>query len=168
MLGDGHLMKSVKELISNHRFTDRLHLLGAHPNAAELLADATILMMPSAYEGVALVSYEAMALGVPQIFANVGGQNELITPETGILIDNGAGEETRYAQACLDLLSDPTRIEQMAKAAKERIRKHFSAELAANEYAEIFERLAALSRKQANEMPHLKPPLMQPLCLSTV
>ena len=98
MVGDGHLMGSVKTTIMRHGSRHRLHLLGAHPNAAELVADATILMMPSAYEGVALVSYEAMALGVPQIFADVGGQSELITPETGILIDNGPGEETRYAR----------------------------------------------------------------------
>jgi hypothetical protein len=113
-------------------------------------------MMPSAYEGLALVSYEAMALGVPQIFADVGGQDELITPETGILIHNGLGEETRYAQACVDLLSDPSRMEQMAKAGRQRIAIHFSAEKAAKEYAGIFERFAALSRKLANEIPHLQ------------
>jgi glycosyltransferase involved in cell wall biosynthesis len=168
MVGDGHLMASVKELISEHRLSDRLHLFGAHPNAAELLADATILMMPSAYEGVALVSYEAMALGIPQIFANVGGQNELITRETGILIDNGFGEETRYAQACLGLLSDPGHMERMAKAAKERIRIHFTAERAVNEYAGIFEQFAALSRKSAGEIPHLKPPHIEPLHASNL
>jgi glycosyltransferase involved in cell wall biosynthesis len=168
MVGDGHLMGSVKTTIMKHGLTDRLHLLGAHPNAAELLADATILMMPSAYEGVALVSYEAMALGVPQVFADVGGQDELITPETGILIDNGLGEETRYAQACVDLLSDPSRMEQMAKAGERRIAMHFSAEKAAKEYAGIFERFAALSRKQANEIPHLKPPHIHPLHMTSV
>jgi glycosyltransferase involved in cell wall biosynthesis len=168
MVGDGHLMGSVKTTIMKHGLSDRLHLLGAHPNAAELLADATILMMPSAYEGVALVSYEAMALGVPQVFADVGGQDELITPETGILIDNGLGEETRYAQACVDLLSDPSRMEQMAKAGGRRIAMHFSAEKAAKEYAGIFERFAALSRKQANEIPHLKPPHIDPLHMTSV
>jgi glycosyltransferase involved in cell wall biosynthesis len=168
MVGDGHLMKSVKDLISKHRLSHHLHLLGAHPNAAELLADARILMMPSAYEGVALVSYEAMALGVPQVFANVGGQNELITSETGILIENGSGEETRYAQACLDLLSTPSRLEQMAESGKKRVRTHFSAETAVNDYAEIFERFVASSRKQANQMPHLDPPHIEPLYLSTV
>jgi len=168
MVGDGHLMGSVKTTIMKHGLSDRIHLLGAHPNAAELLADATILMMPSAYEGVALVSYEAMALGVPQIFADVGGQHELITLETGILIDNGLGEETRYAQACVDLLSDPSRMEQMAKAGRRRIAMHFSAEKAAKKYAGIFECFAALSRKQANEIPHLKPPHIAPLHMTRV
>jgi glycosyltransferase involved in cell wall biosynthesis len=110
-----------------------------------------------------LVSYEAMALGIPQIFANVGGQDELITPETGILIENGPGEETRYAQACLDLLSDPDRRASMTAAGKERIRSDFTAENAVKQYAEIFEELAAMSRKRASEIPHLEPPHVDPL-----
>ncbi len=163
MVGNGHLMGSIKALIRQHHLNDRIHVLGAHSNAAELLADATLLLMPSAYEGVAVVSYEAMALGIPQIFANVGGQDELITPETGILIENGPGEETRYALACLDLLSDPDRRASMAAAGKERIRSHFTAENAVRQYAEIFEELAAMSRRRAAEIPHLEPPHMDPL-----
>jgi glycosyltransferase involved in cell wall biosynthesis/GT2 family glycosyltransferase len=163
MVGDGHLFKSVQALVSEHRLAHRIHLLGAHPNALQLLADATILLMPSAYEGVALVSYEAMALGIPQIFANVGGQDELITPETGVLIENGPGEEARYAQACLDLLCDPHRRAYMADAGKERIRLYFTAENAVKQYAEIFEGLAAMSRKRASEIPHLEPPHLDPL-----
>jgi glycosyltransferase involved in cell wall biosynthesis len=163
MIGDGHLIPSVTTLISKLDLDKRIHLLGAHSNAVELMRDATLLMMPSAYEGLALVSYEAMALGIPQIFANVGGQDELITPETGILIDNGRGEETRYAEACLELLSDPERRARMAAAGKERIRNHFTAENAVKQYAEIFEQMAKLSQKRAAEIPHLRPPHVNPL-----
>jgi glycosyltransferase involved in cell wall biosynthesis len=163
MLGDGELMEPVKTLISQYDLHDRLHLLGANPNGAMLLAQATLLMMPSAYEGIALVSYEAMALGVPQIFAHVGGQDELITLETGILIENGRGEETRYAEACLALLADPGRRTRMAAAGKERIRSQFTAEKAVNQYAEIFEHYAAVSRRRLAEIPHLTPPHINPL-----
>jgi glycosyltransferase involved in cell wall biosynthesis/GT2 family glycosyltransferase len=163
MIGDGHLMPSVTRLICKLNLEKRIHLLGAHSNAVELMRDATLLMMPSAYEGLALVSYEAMALGIPQIFANVGGQDELITPETGILIDNGRGEETRYAKACLELLADPDRRARMAAAGKERIKNHFTAENAVKQYAEIFEQMAELSRKRAAEIPHLRPPHINPL-----
>ena len=163
MVGDGHLFDSVKALISGSGLAGRIHLLGAHPNALELLADASILLMPSAYEGVALVSYEAMALGVPQIFADVGGQSELITPEIGILIQNGSGEESRYARACLDLLSDPDRRARMAVAGRKRIKSQFSAENAVKQYADIFEQSAAVSRKRASEIIHLRPPHMSPL-----
>jgi glycosyltransferase involved in cell wall biosynthesis len=163
MVGDGYLMPSVTALVTKHKVNQRVHLLGAHSNAMELLRDATLLMMPSAYEGLALISYEAMALGIPQIFANVGGQSELITPETGILINNGRDEETRYAKTCLELLSDPERRARMAAAGKERIRNHFTAENAVKQYSEIFEQLAEVSRKRAAEIPHLRPPHINPL-----
>jgi glycosyltransferase involved in cell wall biosynthesis len=163
MIGDGELRPAMETLISKWRLNGRVHLLGAHSNAVELLADATLLLMPSAYEGLALVSYEAMALGIPQIFANVNGQPELITPQTGILIDNGPGEETRYARACLELLSDPERRARMAMAGKERIKTHFTAENAVKQYAGIFGELAELSRKRASEIPHLRPPHINPL-----
>lgn len=163
MMGDGELKESVQNLIFHYKLGGSIHLLGTHPNAVDLMADATLLMMPSAYEGLALVSYEAMALGVPQIFANVNGQSELITPETGILIDNGPGEEARYAHACLELLSDTARRARMAAAGKQRIRSYFSAENAVREYSQIFEELAELSRKRGSEIPSLRPPHIDPL-----
>jgi glycosyltransferase involved in cell wall biosynthesis/GT2 family glycosyltransferase len=163
MIGDGYLRPAISALIAELQLDSRIHLLGAHANAVEFMRDATVLMMPSAYEGLALVSYEAMALGIPQIFANVNGQAELITPETGILIDNGPGEETRYAKACLELLSDPDRRARMAAAGKERIRNNFTAENAVKQYAEIFEQMAEISRKRAAEIPHLRPPHINPL-----
>ena len=163
MIGDGESRPAVEHLIAEAGLNKRIHLLGAHTNAIDFLTDSTVLMMPSAYEGLALVSYEAMSLGIPQIFANVNGQSELITPETGILIDNGPGEETRYARACLELLSNPDRRERMARTGKERIRSHFTAENAVKQYAEIFEEMAELSRKRASEIPHLRPPHINPL-----
>ena len=163
MIGDGESRPAVEHLFGGAGLDKRIHLLGAHTNAIDLLADSTVLMMPSAFEGLALVSYEAMSLGIPQIFANVNGQSELITADTGILIDNGPGEDTRYAQACLELLSDPERRARMATAGKERIKTYFTAENAVKQYAEIFEELSELSRKRASEIPHLRPPHINPL-----
>jgi hypothetical protein len=51
----------------------------------------------------------------------------------------------------------------MAVAGKERIRSHFTAESAVKQYAEIFEALADFSRKKAAEIPHLRPPHINPL-----
>jgi hypothetical protein len=51
----------------------------------------------------------------------------------------------------------------MARTGEERIRSHFTAENAVKQYAEIFEEMAELSRKQASEIPHLKPPHINPL-----
>jgi glycosyltransferase involved in cell wall biosynthesis len=162
MVGDGPLLDKVAKLVEHHQLRDRIHLLGAYPNAIEFLADAAILMMPSDYEGLALVSYEAMGLGIPQIFADVGGQGELITPETGILITNGDDEEDRYARACLDLLNDRGRRIRMGAAAKERVQRYFSASEAVGQYAKIFQRFSAIGRLHAEKAKFLEPPLIDP------
>lgn len=163
VVGDGEMKGELESLIRQRRLQERIHLLGARSDALDLIADATLLMMPSAYEGLAFVSYEAMALGIPQIFANVNGQSELITPETGILINNGPGEESRYARACLDLLADSARRARMATAGKERIRAGFTVEKAVKQYSQLLEELADLSRRRSAEIPHLRPPHIDPL-----
>jgi glycosyltransferase involved in cell wall biosynthesis/GT2 family glycosyltransferase len=163
IVGDGERRNAVADLVSRHSLGKRVHMLGAHANAVDLLAGATLVMLPSAYEGLALVSYEAMALGIPQIFANVNGQSELITPETGILIDNGLGEEDRYAKACLELLRDRERRIRIAAAGRDRIKSHFTAENAVKQYAQIFEDLTELSRKRESTKPYLTPPHIDPL-----
>jgi len=163
MVGDGEMRGYLEGEIIKLGLRERFHLLGFHLDSYHLMVDSTLLMITSAYEGLALVSYEAMALGIPQISADVGGQSELIKPETGILVKNGRGEVGRYARACLELLSDPERRARMAAAGKDRIKNYFSAENAVKQYAEIFEQMAQLSRKRAAEIPHLRPPHINPL-----
>jgi glycosyltransferase involved in cell wall biosynthesis len=164
MIGDGEKRGAVEDLVSAYSLAKRVHLLGARTNAVNLIAGSTVLMMPSAYEGLALVSYEAMALGVPQIFANVNGQSELITPESGVLVENGRGEEDRYARSCLELLRDPERRRRIAAAGKERLTSQFTADKAVKRYENIFEELTELSRKRASATPqYLTPPHIDPL-----
>lgn len=163
MVGNGEMEGYIEAEVIKLGMRERFHLLGFHLDRHKLIFDSTLLMITSAYEGVALVSFEAMAVGTPQISADVGGQSELITPETGILVKNGRGEVARYARACLELLSDPERRARMAAAGKERIKNHFTAENAVKQYAEIFEQMVQLSRKRAAEIPHLRPPHINPL-----
>ncbi|MGE5307338.1 MAG: glycosyltransferase, partial [Alphaproteobacteria bacterium] len=163
MVGNGEMRDYVEASVRRLGLSGRFHLLGFRLERYALIFDSTLLMITSAYEGLALVSFEAMAVGTPQISADVGGQRELITPETGILVKNGRGEVGRYAGACLELLADPERRARMAAAGKERIKNHFTAENAVKQYAEIFEQMAELSRKRATEIPHLRPPHINPL-----
>jgi hypothetical protein len=51
----------------------------------------------------------------------------------------------------------------MARAGKEKVKSHFTAQNAVKEYAEIFEKMAELSRKRVSEIPHLRPPHINPL-----
>lgn len=54
----------------------------------EYYAASDVLVLPSVNEGIALVIYEAMAAGVLVIATDVGGQKEVVTKETGVLLPN--------------------------------------------------------------------------------
>ena len=163
LVGDGERREQLEAMISKFGLAERVHLLGFQTDPLDLLADSTLLMIPSAFEGLALVSYEAMALGVPQISADVGGQKELITDATGILIKNGPLEVRRYAEACIQLLSDSGRRSQIAERGRQRISSQFTTERSSSQYGRIFEECAELSRKRILETAFLKPPHINPL-----
>ena len=163
MAGDGEMRRKTQALIAKLGVNKRIHMLGFQLNRHRLLSDSAILMIPSRYEGLALVSFEAMAVGTPQISADVGGQSEVITAEIGILIKNGIGEIARYASACIELLYDPERRERMSRASRSRYTKQYSTEHCVNAYSLIFQDLAELSRHRALKIPSLRPPHINPL-----
>jgi glycosyltransferase involved in cell wall biosynthesis len=74
---------------------------------------------------------EAMACGTPVIAINRGSMPELITPETGVLV-----ESTEAAMAALDEIG---RIDR--SACRARIDAHFSVEAMADKYIALYERV---------------------------
>jgi len=163
MAGDGEMRGKTEALIAKLGLNNRVHLLGFQRNGLYLIKDSAVLMITSRHEGLALVSFEAMAMGTPQISADVGSQSELVTPDIGILIKNGIGEVYRYTNACIELLEDRDRRESMAAACKLKYTDQYSAQNCANQYGRIFEELAELSRRRADENPCLQPPHINPL-----
>jgi len=121
---------------------DRLVLAGEVPHGAPVLRDSDLLLMPSAHEGLAFVSYEAMAMRVPQIFTDVNAQSELVTPETGVLVpaDEPAVVE-EGTRAVVALLRDPVRREAMGRAARDRVREHFGVARMVEGYEALYRRL---------------------------
>lgn len=73
---------------------------------AELLEKATVLALPSLYEGQPMSVLEAMAYAVPCVTTNVGGLPDIVRDgETGLLVPVGDAE--RLANVLLDLLHHP-------------------------------------------------------------
>ena len=81
MGGDGPLMKKVKEKIDSN-----FKLLGMVTNNDEFYAFSDITINCSSLEGLALTSYESVAMSVPVISTDVGGQTELIDESVGGIV----------------------------------------------------------------------------------
>ena len=76
--GDGYLMQKVRNKVD-----DNFKLLGMIKETDEVYAFSDITINCSSLEGLALTSYESLAMSVPVISTDVGGQTELIDDTVG-------------------------------------------------------------------------------------
>ncbi|MBW4695443.1 MAG: glycosyltransferase [Lyngbya sp. HA4199-MV5] len=155
VIGDGELLPDLTAKISHLKLEPYVHLL---PPAApaEMLAfysAADILLLPSAYEGVSLSIYEAMAMQLPVVASEVGGQAELVTPGTGFLVAKGKGDEQEvqaYLQVLLPLIQSQSLRQQVGDHARQRIVESFSLARMADQMEAIFEEAIALCQTKPN------------------
>jgi glycosyltransferase involved in cell wall biosynthesis len=139
LAGDGPdrhaLMRLAKSL-----GLQRAMFLDWRTDAANILADIDLLVVPSRWEGFGLVTLEAMAMGKPVVASRVSALPEIVVPgETGLLLTPGSVEE--LADAIMKILSDPKHAAHMGCAGKERVRKEFPVERMARRTAELYRSL---------------------------
>jgi len=146
--GDGEARRFLEIFIRRHRLGQHVRLLGAVSNERmrELMAAADIFFLPSQWEGIALTLFEAMAMGVVPVAADVGGQRELVRPECGFLIPQGENEVQEYVSALKQLLESPELRVSMGQAGRRRIVEHFPIDRMAERMVELLNRAQELSR----------------------
>jgi glycosyltransferase involved in cell wall biosynthesis len=148
--GDGEYRAWVEAFIEHYGLKPQIRMLGALANeqVRELLAITTVLFLPSENEGISLAIYEAMAMGVVPLSADVGGQRELVTPETGVLVQRGPQEQDAYQKALVQLLADPQHLAAMGAAARQRVIDHFSLQAMGERIDHLLRQ--ALARRRAS------------------
>jgi N-acetyl-alpha-D-glucosaminyl L-malate synthase BshA len=127
MIGDGPDRARVEWLAERHGLTERVHCIGKHPDIAEFLSIADLLLLPSEMEAFGLAALEAMACEVPVIASRTGGVPEVVEDGvTGFLFP--CGDIEAMAHAALRLLQDDARRREMGRRARERALALFSSE----------------------------------------
>ena len=145
LIGDGPDRSTAEYLARKLNVRDRIHFLGKQDNVNELLPLADLMLMPSEMESFGLAALEAMACRVPAIATRVGGVPELIDDgANGILCD--IGDVDAMAEAAIDLLSDPERLDAMSAAARKTAQDHFCASGIITKYEQYYEEILAASR----------------------
>jgi glycosyltransferase involved in cell wall biosynthesis len=147
--GGGEDMPWLRLFVARHRLHTHIRLLGPVPNARvrELLAAADVFFLPSAREGISLAIYEALAMGVAPLAADVGGQRELVTPECGILVPPEGDQAAAYTDALRRLLLDPELRREMGRAGRTRVEAHFALPAMVERTIELLDHAAALVRE---------------------
>ena len=68
------------------KIAENIVFLGNYKNTQEIYAISDLTINCSIKEGVALTSYESLAMGVPVVSSDVGGQKELIDSSVGKIV----------------------------------------------------------------------------------
>lgn len=148
VVGGGEDEPTLRAAIRRHRLAPQVRTLGEQPRerVRALMRAADLLLLPSAYEGIALTLFEAMATGVVPVASAAGGQHELVTPACGVLVPLDAPDEpAAYAAALHALIADPARRAAMARAGRERVAAEFDATRLAGRMQALLDRAAALA-----------------------
>ena len=91
----------------------------------------------SVSEGISLTILEGMAASLPVVATRVGGTPEVVDETCGILVP--ARDAAALAAAIEQLASDPGRREQLGRAGRSRVARHFTMDRMVGDYARVYE-----------------------------
>jgi glycosyltransferase involved in cell wall biosynthesis len=125
LAGEGAERPRIAQIVAERGLGDRVHLLGAVPNVADVLAATDIFVLPSRVEGLPLALLEAMLVGRPAIATAVGGVPEAIeSGVNGVLVP--AGDEAALADAIATLAASADLRDRLGAAARQTIEQGFT------------------------------------------
>jgi glycosyltransferase involved in cell wall biosynthesis len=123
---------------------DAVRFTGSVPEAEliELLQRASVVAIPSLYEGFSLPAVEAMACATPLVTTDAGALPEVVGTKAGLRVR--AGDVDELTAALKLVLDSPALAEQLGRAGRRRVLDTFTwrstAQRTADWYAETLER----------------------------
>ncbi len=149
--GDGPLLPDIKRIARDQGLDPYVRFLGKTDKPDELYAISDMTLNCSIKEGLALTAYESLAMGVPVVSCDVGGQKELINKDTGVIVPCLQNEEDIFdfnyqeedIQNYVDgILKISSHLDQYKKACRKRILDGFTidnmAENMQKEFGQLF------------------------------
>jgi glycosyltransferase involved in cell wall biosynthesis len=124
LVGDGEDRAAVEELVTALGLDGRVEFSGFRPEPAPDLRAADVVVIPSRYDGMALVLLEAMACGAAIVATRVPGTSAL--GEAGQLVP--VEDPRSLAEAVDALLADPQRRQRLGAAARAQVAENYSLE----------------------------------------
>lgn len=86
IVGDGSMLKELKGKVNEYGLSANVKFLPSTNNTPAMYRMSDCTINCSIKEGLALTAYESLAMGVPVISADVGGQRELVSNDVGRLV----------------------------------------------------------------------------------
>jgi sugar transferase (PEP-CTERM/EpsH1 system associated) len=137
IVGDGPLRAQIEAILAVGDALQHAWLPGARADVAEVLRAFDLFTLPSRAEGISNTILEAMATGLPVVATDVGGNPELVTADTGILIP--ADDVDALANAIIHYASNPERAIAHGRAGRQRVEEQFSIDAMVARYCALYE-----------------------------
>ncbi len=137
LVGDGQERSSLEKLCSELNLNSQVTFLGERCDVPELLKQAGLFVSSSSTEGISLTLLEALAVGLPIITTDVGGNPEIIEQDvTGYLVPSGNPQQ--LAEAICSHLERPETWDTMANAGRASVEKKFHINRMIKDYEDLY------------------------------
>jgi glycogen(starch) synthase len=143
--GDGPERHNLEQLVIELGLEQVVDFIGwvAPEQVPALMNTATIVIMPSRWEGLPLVALEAALMARPLVVTPVEGLPEVVIhQQTGLLVEKENSEA--LAEAIGFLLNRPEVAATLGQAARRHVQEIFSFEHCVSAYEAVYRRLAAV------------------------
>ncbi len=140
--GDGQDRPRLLELASELSLSAHVDFPGwVHPDRVQaLIGRCSLMIVPSRFDPFGLVAAEAGAASRACVASDVNGLAEIVEDEvTGRLVP--PEDPAAIAEATIELLDDPEKLQAMGEAARGRVERLFRFDRFSREYEDLYSRL---------------------------
>jgi glycosyltransferase involved in cell wall biosynthesis len=151
LVGDGPDRARIERLAAMLGVADRVELVGFRPDTAPEVRAADVVVVPSRYDGMALVTLEAMACGAAIVATRVAGSSCL--DGAGVLVP--PEDPQSLADAVDALLAMPGERERLGSAARARVVERYPLERSVDHTLALWRELGVTpaANRRALELP---------------
>src|SRR2546421_4193933 len=133
VVGEGNLEPRAREAAASAGVAEQVLFHGTRGDMPRWFAACDAVLLTSVFEGVPVVVYEAMAMGLPLVVPRLDAIAEVVDDECATLVAPGA-PAAAYAGALARLARDPELGKCQGQASRERVREQFTLERMAREH----------------------------------
>jgi glycosyltransferase involved in cell wall biosynthesis len=152
IVGDGKdntLINHLQQLSSTLDIANHVSFLGYQKDLRSFYANFDLFLLTSVTEGLSNSLLEAMAMQLPTVVTQVGGNEELvINGQTGFMLPSG--DVHGIAQAIIRLAQNEQLRRNMGRAGRKRIEREFSFTHRIQHIENLYEHLIGIQPKAAS------------------
>jgi glycosyltransferase involved in cell wall biosynthesis len=148
-VGGGPLLERYRAQYANNCFGTRIIFTGDVPDVFRYLyAMDVACLVPGGNEGFSNAVLESMAVGLPMVVTNVGGNPEAVVDGANgfVIPPRDVGE---FSRAIVRMHSEPALREAMGARSRQRVEEKFSLTAMCNSHARLYESLCVTPRSGA-------------------